>query len=165
MTVSRPAGAACGNPQARLSRLNHAKGRQMIRTLKQGATEAEKTEAARKIRQTVEAILEDISARGDAAVRDLSAKFDKWEPAAFRLRPDEIQSLIDSLPGQVITDIKFAQTQIRRFAHAQKDALRDIEVETLPGIRSATRTSRSTALAATCPAAATRWSPPPTCRC
>src|ERR1700693_4361162 len=107
----------------------------MIRVLKQGATEAEKTEADRKVRQTVEAILEDVSARGDAAVRELSAKFDKWEPAAFRLRPDEIQSLMNSLPDQVITDIKFAQTQIRRFAQAQKDALRDIEVETLPGIR------------------------------
>ena len=107
----------------------------MIRVLKQGATEAEKVEADRKVRQTVEAILEDVAARGDAAVRELSAKFDKWEPAAFRLRPDEIRSLMDSLPDQVITDIKFAQTQIRRFAQAQKEALRDIEVETLPGIR------------------------------
>src|SRR6202051_2987804 len=107
----------------------------MIRILKQGATEAEKTEADRKVRQTVESILEDISVRGDAAVRELSGKFDKWEPTAFRLRPDEIQSLMDSLPGQVIEDIKFAQAQIRRFAEAQKDALRDIEVETLPGVR------------------------------
>ncbi len=107
----------------------------MIRVLKHGATEAEKTEADRKVRQTVEAILEDIAARGDTAVRELSAKFDKWSPQAFRLRPDEIQSLINSLPSQVITDIEFAQTQIRRFAQAQKDALRDIEVETLPGIR------------------------------
>lgn len=107
----------------------------MIRMLKQGATEAEKTEADRKVRLTVETILEDIAARGDAAVRELSAKFDKWEPPSFRLRPDEIQSLIDSLPVQVIEDIKFAQTQIRRFAQAQKDALKDIEVETLPGIR------------------------------
>src|ERR1700761_5591150 len=107
----------------------------MIRVLKQGATEGEKTEADRKVRQTVEAILEDISSRGDAAVRDLSVRFDKWEPPAFRLRPDEIQSLMDSLPAQVIEDIKFAQAQIRRFAQAQKDALRDIEVETLPGIR------------------------------
>jgi sulfopropanediol 3-dehydrogenase len=107
----------------------------MIRVLKHGATEAEKTAADRQVRQTVEGILEDVAARGDAAVRDLSAKFDKWEPAAFRLRPDEIQSLMDSLPEQVITDIKFAQAQIRRFALAQKDALRDIEIETLPGIR------------------------------
>src|ERR1700761_6133559 len=107
----------------------------MIRVLKQGATEAEKTEADRKVRQTVEGILEDIVARGDTAVRELSAKFDKWESASFRLRPDEVETLINSLPEQVITDIKFAQTQIRRFAQAQKDALRDIEVETLPGIR------------------------------
>src|SRR6195952_5918674 len=111
------------------------RGERMIRVLKQGATEAEKSEADRKVRQTVESILEDISARGDAAVRELSAKFDRWEPTAFRLHPDEIQSLMDSLPGQVIDDIRFAQAQIRRFAQAQKDSLRDIEVETLPGIR------------------------------
>jgi len=115
--------------------VNDEEGERMIRVLKQGATEAEKTAADRKVRQTVEAILEDVSARGDTAVRELSAQFDKWEPPAFRLRPDEIQSLMDSLPGQVIDDIKFAQTQIRRFAQAQKAALRDIEVETLPGIR------------------------------
>ncbi|WP_428538821.1 histidinol dehydrogenase [Rhodopila sp.] len=107
----------------------------MIRTIKLGTTEAEKTEADRKVRHTVEVILEDIAARGDAAVRDLSARFDNWSPPAFRLRPDEVQSLIDSLPDQVITDIKFAQAQIRRFAEAQRDALRDIEIETLPGIR------------------------------
>jgi sulfopropanediol 3-dehydrogenase len=107
----------------------------MIRVLKQGATEAEKSEADRKVRQTVESILEDIAARGDTAVRELSAKFDKWEPESFRLRPDEIQSLIASLPAQVIEDIKFAQAQIRRFAEAQRAALKDIEVETLPGIR------------------------------
>ena len=107
----------------------------MIQILKQGATETEKTEADRQVRKTVEAILEDISARGDEAVRELSAKFDNWQPQSFRLRPDEITSLMNTLPNQVVDDIKFAQAQIRRFAQAQKDALRDIEVETLPGIR------------------------------
>ena len=107
----------------------------MIRVLKQGATEAEKTEADRKTRQTVEAILEDIAARGDVAVRELSAKFDKWEPESFRLTQAQIDALIASLPEQVIADIKFAQAQIRKFAEAQKAALRDIEIETLPGIR------------------------------
>jgi sulfopropanediol 3-dehydrogenase len=107
----------------------------MIQILKRGATEAEKTEADRKVRQTVEAILDDIAARGDVAVRELSAKFDKWEPVSFRLSDGEIRDLIASLPDQVIDDIKFAQAQIRRFAEAQKAALRDIEVETLPGIR------------------------------
>jgi sulfopropanediol 3-dehydrogenase len=107
----------------------------MIRVLKHGASEAEKTEADRRVRQTVETILDDIAARGDLAVRELSAKFDKWEPDSFRLSSAEINGLIATLPAQVIEDIKFAQAQIRRFAEAQKAALRDIEVETLPGIR------------------------------
>ena len=98
----------------------------MIQILKHGASEAAKTEADRKVRQTVEAILDDIAARGDAAVRELSAKFDKWEPASFRLSDTEIRDLIASLPDQVIEDIKFAQSQIRRFAEAQRAALRDI---------------------------------------
>jgi sulfopropanediol 3-dehydrogenase len=107
----------------------------MIRILKHGASEAEKTAADRQTRQTVEAILEDIAARGDAAVRELSAKFDKWAPDSFRLSDAEINDLIATLPAQTLTDIKFAQTQIRTFAEAQKAALKDIEVETLPGIR------------------------------
>lgn len=107
----------------------------MIRVLKAGAPEAQTIEVDRKVRQTVEAILEDVGTRGDIAVRDLSARFDKWQPESFRLRPDTIQSLINSLPTQVIDDIKFAQAQIRRFAQAQKDALKDIELETLPGVR------------------------------
>jgi sulfopropanediol 3-dehydrogenase len=107
----------------------------MIRIIKHGASEEAKTEADRKTRQTVEAILEDIQARGDAAVRELSIRFDRWDPPSFRLRPDEVASLINGLPDRVIEDIRFAQAQIRRFAEAQRSALRDVEVETLPGVR------------------------------
>jgi sulfopropanediol 3-dehydrogenase len=107
----------------------------MIRYLKKGASETERLEADRKVRQTVEAILDDIAARGDAAVRELSAKFDKWAPESFRLSAAEIQRLINSLPVQVIEDITFAQAQIRRFAEVQRGALCDVEVETLPGVR------------------------------
>src|SRR5277367_4980682 len=107
----------------------------MIRILKHGKSEADKFDADREVRQTVEAILEDILARGDTAVRELSAKFDKWEPAEFRLSRSQIDALIGSLPAQVIDDIKFAQTQIRNFAEVQRAALRDVEVETLPGVR------------------------------
>jgi len=107
----------------------------MIRYLKSGATETETVEADRKVRQIVEAILEDVGRRGDEAVRELSAKFDRWTPPQFRLNEDEIQSLICSLPEQTIKDIKFAQAQIRRFAEAQRASLRDFEMETLPGIR------------------------------
>ena len=106
----------------------------MIRVLKPGKSEAEKFDADRQVRQTVEAILEDIMARGDTAVRELSAKFDKWEPADFRLSRLQIDALIGTLPTQVIEDIKFAQAQIRNFAEVQRAALRDVEVETLPGV-------------------------------
>ncbi len=107
----------------------------MIRILKHGRTEAENVTADREVRQTVEVILEDIIARGDAAVRELSAKFDKWEPADFRLSREQIDTLIASLPAQVIDDIRFAQAQIRHFAEVQRAALLDVEVETLPGVR------------------------------
>ncbi len=107
----------------------------MIRTLKSGLSDTEKFEADRKVRETVERILEDIAARGDAAVRQLSATLDKWEPADFRLSKPQIDSLIASLPAQTIEDIKFAQAQVRHFAEAQRAALTDIEVETLPGVR------------------------------
>ncbi|MBF2714145.1 histidinol dehydrogenase [Agrobacterium vitis] len=107
----------------------------MIRYLKKGGNAAESAEADRKVRQTVEAILEDVTTRGDAAVRDLSVKFDKWSPESFRLTKEEIDALIASVPVGVIDDIKFAQAQIRRFAEAQLASMKEIEVETLPGIR------------------------------
>src|SRR5208283_3805853 len=101
----RPSSSMAATPR---SRGDHA----MIRVLKPGKSEAEKFDADRQVRQTVEAILEDIIARGDAAVRELSAKFDKWEPADFRLSRRQIDALVASLPTQVIDDIKFAQAQI-----------------------------------------------------
>jgi sulfopropanediol 3-dehydrogenase len=97
----------------------------------------------------VEAILDDIMTRGDIAVRELSVKFDKWEPQDFRLSRQQIDALIASLPAQVIDDIKFAQAQIRNFAQVQRAALRDVEVETLPGVRLGHKNIP----------VATRWSP------
>jgi sulfopropanediol 3-dehydrogenase len=106
----------------------------MIRQLKAGQPAAVKAENSQKVRETVESILADISARGERAVRECSEKFDKWSPARFRLSDPEIEQCVRSLPKQVIADIEFAQTQIRNFARAQRDALRDVEVETLPGV-------------------------------
>jgi len=107
----------------------------MIRHLKQGLSDADKLEADRKVRETVEAIINDVAAHGDAAVRELSARFDHWDPPFFRLTGEQIDALIASLPAQVIEDIRFAQAQVRGFAEAQRSALRDIEIETLPGVR------------------------------
>jgi len=128
----------------------------MIRYLKKGADEQEAREADRKTRQTVEAILDDVIQRGEAAVRELSAKFDGYEPESFRLSSEEIQSLIDSLPRQVIEDIRFAQAQIRRFAEAQRATMTELEVETLPGVRLGQKLI-PVASAATSPAAGILW--------
>jgi sulfopropanediol 3-dehydrogenase len=92
------------------------------------------TEIAGQVRSTVEKIIADVAARGDAAVREYSKHFDKWEPASFRLTDDEIAACVATLSEREIADIKFAQQQVRRFAEIQKAALRDVEVETLPGV-------------------------------
>jgi sulfopropanediol 3-dehydrogenase len=107
----------------------------MIQHLKQRISETETFAADRQVRETVERILDDVAARGDVAVRELSARLDRWEPASFRLSTAEVEVLVASLPRRVIEDIRFAQAQVRNFAEAQRGALRDIEIETLPGVR------------------------------
>ncbi|MHA7886977.1 histidinol dehydrogenase [Roseicyclus sp.] len=106
----------------------------MAEYLKRGKPADERAEDDARVRATVEGILGDIEARGDAAVRELSAKFDGYEPAAFRLTPSEIEAAMSRVTTREMEDIRFAQTQIRRFAEAQKASMRDIEVETMPGV-------------------------------
>lgn len=106
----------------------------MIQQIKKGITYAESTEADAKVRATVEQMLADVASRGDVAVRELSARLDGWSPESFRLSEEEIESIIATLPQQVIDDIQFAQAQIRNFAQIQREAIRDVEVETLPGV-------------------------------
>jgi sulfopropanediol 3-dehydrogenase len=90
-------------------------------------------ELDRKVRKTVEDILDDVRKRGYAAIREYSEKFDKWAPK--KLSKGEIDAILAKVSTQTIADIKFAQAQIRQFAEHQKAALRDVEVETLPGVR------------------------------
>ena len=105
-----------------------------IEFLKTGIDADAADEADARVRETVEGILADVRQRGDEAVRELSEQFDKWSPASFRLSDAQVKELVDSLPQQTIDDIKFAQAQVRNFAQIQKGALRDVEVETLPGV-------------------------------
>ncbi len=90
-------------------------------------------EMDRKVRATVEGILADVKKRGDAAVREYSEKFDKWVPK--KLTQAEIEKIMSRVKAETLADIKFAQAQIRNFAEHQRAAIRDIEVETLPGVR------------------------------
>jgi sulfopropanediol 3-dehydrogenase len=105
-----------------------------IMHLKSGKPDTERADDDAKVRASVEAILKDIETRGDAAVRELSVKFDGYSPAAFRLTPSEIEAAMQKVTTRDMEDIRFAQTQIRRFAEAQRASITDIEVETLPGV-------------------------------
>jgi sulfopropanediol 3-dehydrogenase len=105
-----------------------------ITYLKRGKPEAEREADDAGVRATVQTTLADISVRGDAAVRDLSQKFDGYAPAAFRLTASEIEAAMSRVSDSDMNDISFAQTQIRRFAQAQRASITDIEVETLPGV-------------------------------
>ncbi|MGR3464525.1 histidinol dehydrogenase [Limimaricola sp.] len=105
-----------------------------ITHLKRSKPETERAEDDTKVRDTVAATLRDIEARGDAAVRELSEKFDGYAPESFRLSQEEIDALIAELSPREVEDIRFAQAQVVKFAEAQRASITDIEVETLPGV-------------------------------
>lgn len=106
----------------------------MTRYLKKRTNQSESLAADSRLKANVESILDNIRVRGESAVRELSQRFDNWSPENFRLSDEEIEAALARLPQQTIDDIKFAQAQVRKFAQAQRDALRDVEIETLPGV-------------------------------
>ena len=105
-----------------------------IQYLKKGKDEADQAVDDAKVREIVEGTLKAIAERGDKAVREFSEKFDKYSPASFRLSETEIEQLIAKVSKRDIEDIKFAQSQIRKFAQAQRNSMLDIEIETMPGV-------------------------------
>ena len=106
----------------------------MARWLKRGMDASAVKAADAKVRETVEGILAEVEERKDVAIRELSEKFDTWSPADFRLSPAEIERAIAQVPQRDLDDIRFAQAQVRNFAQKQKETMRDLEVETLPGV-------------------------------
>ena len=106
----------------------------MITYLKSSKTADERAEDDAAVRFVVEATLKDIEQNGDQAVRAFSEKFDKYSPPQFRLTQSEIEAAMSRVSNRDMEDIKFAQTQIRTFAEAQRASVTDIEVETMPGV-------------------------------
>lgn len=106
----------------------------MAQRLKVGKDSQARRDADDKVREVVESILADVEKRGDAAVRDLSQKFDHYAPKEFFLSPKEIEAAYSQLRQRDIDDIAFAQKQVRNFAEQQKACLKDLEVETMPGV-------------------------------
>ncbi|AQQ54703.1 histidinol dehydrogenase [Planococcus lenghuensis] len=105
-----------------------------MKVIKAGKTQEEVTQNDQKTAKIVAEAIADVESRGDAAVREMSEKFDKWSPASFRLSEEEIQDIVAQVSDDVIEDIKFAQKNIREFAEAQLASLHDVEVENIPGI-------------------------------
>jgi sulfopropanediol 3-dehydrogenase len=106
----------------------------MARYLKRGMDASAIKAADAKVRETVERILAEVEAGRDAAVRELSQKFDNWSPPSFKLSANDVERAISRVAKRDLDDIKFAQAQVRNFAQKQKETLRDLEVETLPGV-------------------------------
>ena len=106
----------------------------MARHLKRGRDAKEVAANDAKVRATVEGILADVETRGDAALRELSEKFDKWSPANFRLSPADIDAAMAKVSARDLEDIGFAQAQVRNFAQKQRECIKDLEVETMPGV-------------------------------
>lgn len=105
----------------------------MTQVLKRGGRSQQGTTDPQVV-ETVAGVIADVRAHGDDAVRRYSQQFDRWSPASFRLTPDEVATTIRSVPESVLDDLRFAQRQIREFAQAQRDSIRDFEVETLSGV-------------------------------
>ena len=106
----------------------------MIKYLKRGKDVQIRLDEDVKVRKTVEDIIKDVEVRGDVAVREYSKKFDNWDPSDFRLSQAEIEKARKALSPREIEDITFAQKQVRNFAQIQRDSMKDVEVETYPGV-------------------------------
>ncbi|WLS11164.1 histidinol dehydrogenase (plasmid) [Shinella sumterensis] len=106
----------------------------MIRHIKMATATIEDGGTDSAVTKAVEALLAKVRDGGDKAVRELSVQFDKFDRDSYRLTKQEIAACIDALTIREREDLDFAQEQIRRFAEAQKAALKDIEIETLPGV-------------------------------
>src|SRR4028119_424387 len=106
----------------------------MAKILKHGIEEGVAAAADAKVRSTVETILSDIEQRGDAAVRELSIRFDNWDPESFKLSDRDVEDCLSQLSKRDLDDIAFAQAQVRNFAQIQRDSMLDVERETLPGV-------------------------------
>jgi len=118
----------------RVRRGGSQQGYHVIDYLKRGQSQHTKAQQSAQVRAAVGEIIQNVEQRGDAAVREYSLQFDRWNPVSFRLTGAQIEECIRSLGERALADIRFAQAQIRGFARIQLDSLRDVEVETLPGV-------------------------------
>ena len=106
----------------------------MSRVLKSGMNVETQLSISESVQDTVRGIIADVRARGDEALRELSQTFDSWSPPTFRLSAEQIEAAIAQVPEEVLASIRFSLEQVRTFARAQRESIRDVEVETIPGV-------------------------------
>jgi len=106
----------------------------VIRMLKEGFDVEIAADNDAKVRAIVEDVLGNIEKRGNKAVHEYAKQFDNWDGSDFRLSEEQIKACYQQLGEKVISDIEFAQAQVRNFAQIQRESMKDVEVETLPGV-------------------------------
>ncbi len=85
------------------------------------------------VRATVQTILNEIEAGGEDKAREYAAKFDQWE-GDIVVSAEARAAAVAKVPQKLKDDIRFSHDQVRTFAEAQKDALKETELELLPGL-------------------------------
>ena len=91
------------------------------------------TDDASDIRAAVQDILNRIEAGGDEAAKQYAARFERYDGNIVLAR-DEIEAAAEQVPQKLKDDIRFAWDNVRRFAEAQKDTIRDMQIEISPGL-------------------------------
>src|ERR1700710_2099240 len=114
--------------------MRNLKSKMAPRFLKSKASTTGVSSNSNNVPEIVSGVIATIRSRGDQAVREYSEKFDRWSPVSFKLSEEEIKNIIDTLPEQTVKDIKEVQHNVRRFAEAQRNSLKDFEIEIEPGI-------------------------------
>ncbi|SHH29587.1 histidinol dehydrogenase [Marivita hallyeonensis] len=104
----------------------------MTREYLKKATLTAKSDAS-EVHETVQTILADIEAGGDAKALEYAKKFDKYE-GNILLTPEEIDAACAEVPEKLKRDIQFAHNNVKRFAEAQKSTLTDVTLEIVPGM-------------------------------
>ncbi|MCA3630852.1 MAG: histidinol dehydrogenase [Methylobacterium sp.] len=104
----------------------------MTITMLKTATKTPDTETG-AAREVVTEMLAAIEAGGEQAVRDYAAKLDKWS-GPIVLEQATIAERTKDVPQSVRDDIAFAAGQVRAFALAQRDSVRDFSLELSPGL-------------------------------
>ncbi len=106
----------------------------MVKKLKSARIASNEYENDAKVKKVVEDVLSNIKNKGQKAVKEYSKNFDNFEPEKFRLSEEEIDKSMAKVSSRELQDIKFSLNQVVRFAEEQKKTLRDLEIETMPGV-------------------------------